>query len=243
MTASFFDAAYATSERPVRLRCADPELAGGMSRALGRGPDLTIEAVRLPSGAWAPHADLAERAVALLVLDGVLARTVGLPGHRRSELVGEGDVICPWEAQQESTTVAAEVKWQILQPARVGVLDSAFFGAARRAPDVLAALTLRSVQRTHRLALQSAIGGLRRIGDRLIALLVHLGDRWGRRTPAGIHLPLRLTHDLIAQLVGAQRPTVTTGLNELERSGRLVRCTDRTWIVSTDALPTARSAL
>jgi hypothetical protein len=66
----------------------------------------------------------------------------------------------------------------------------------------------------------------------LLALFGHFGDRWGRVTPAGIHVPVLLTHDRIAQLVGAQRPTVTTALNDLHRRGRLVKRPDRTWLIA-----------
>jgi CRP/FNR family transcriptional regulator, cyclic AMP receptor protein len=41
--------------------------------------------------------------------------------------------------------------------------------------------------------------------------------------PDGIHLPLRLTHDLLSDLVASRRPSVTTGLARLEREGLLSR--------------------
>ena len=41
-----------------------------------------------------------------------------------------------------------------------------------------------------------------------------------------------MTHESIAQLVGAQRPIVTTGLDDLERAGRLERRADRGWLVT-----------
>jgi CRP-like cAMP-binding protein len=81
------------------------------------------------------------------------------------------------------------------------------------------------------MAVQMAIGDTRRVDERLLALFAHLGDRWGRVTPDGIHVPVRLTHELIALLIGAQRPTVTTGLGELRRQGRLVKRPDRTWLL------------
>jgi CRP-like cAMP-binding protein len=130
----------------------------------------------------------------------------------------------------------------VLQPARLGLLDDDFFAAASRWPQVAAALAVRGVQRAQRLSVQLAIADLRRIDERMVALLLHLGDRWGRMTPEGIHVPLRLTHDLLAQLLGAQRPTVTTSLNDLERAGRLLRRSDRTWIVRPSAGAPASAA-
>ena len=48
-------------------------------------------------------------------------------------------------------------------------------------------------------------------------LLWHLADRWGRVRSEGVLLPLRLTHSVLADLVAARRPTVTTALAELGR--------------------------
>jgi CRP/FNR family cyclic AMP-dependent transcriptional regulator len=89
----------------------------------------------------------------------------------------------------------------------------------------------RTIRRSQRMALQLAIGDVRRVDERLLALFAHLGDRWGRVTPHGIHVPMRLTHELIGHLIGAQRPTVTTALGELRRDGRLVKRPDRTWLL------------
>jgi CRP/FNR family cyclic AMP-dependent transcriptional regulator len=236
MTMPFFEAGYAASNRTMRLLDADPELLASVENTAMRPGDLKVATVRVQPGHWTAAGSMAERALALLVVEGVLVRTVHVRGQSRSELLGEGDLICPYDEEQHNATLGFQVDWDVLQPARLGLLDDAFFAVACRSPEVSAALMLRGVQRSHRLARQLAIGDLRRIDERLIALFLHLGDRWGRRTPAGIHVPLRLTHDLIAQLVGAQRPTVTTGLNELQRGGRLRRDANRTWIVTTRVL-------
>ncbi len=53
----------------------------------------------------------------------------------------------------------------------------------------------------------------------MLLLLWHLADRSGRVTPDGIHLPLRLSHDLLSDLVASRRPSVTTGLARLKREG------------------------
>jgi hypothetical protein len=42
-------------------------------------------------------------------------------------------------------------------------------------------------------------------------------------TPNGVALTLRLTHELLADLVAAQRPSVTLSLQHLERAGRIDR--------------------
>ena len=57
---------------------------------------------------------------------------------------------------------------------------------------------------------------------RLEALFWHLADRWGKVTPKGVVVPLRLSHRLLGSLVGARRPTVTTALAQLADDGRVL---------------------
>lgn len=230
----FFDAAYAAGARPMRLIDADPDLFEGLNgatpmRALN---DLTVAVVRVPVGPWRVAPDAEDTRLGLLVLDGLLARTVAVNSQRRAELIGPGDVIRPWDSGgDELDRVRLDVRWDVLQPARVAELDAAFTRNACRLPQVFSALMLRSIRRSQRLAILLAIADVRRVDERLLALFGHLGDRWGRVTPDGVHVPMRLTHELIAQLIGAQRPTVTTGLGELQRAGRLIKRPDRTWLL------------
>ena len=50
-------------------------------------------------------------------------------------------------------------------------------------------------------------------------LLWHLAGRWGRVRSDGAIVPLRLTHAVLAELVAARRPTVTSALSDLSRRG------------------------
>ena len=50
-------------------------------------------------------------------------------------------------------------------------------------------------------------------------LLWHLAARWGRVEPGGIRLSLPLTHRLLGQLVGAERPSVSHALARLSAPG------------------------
>jgi CRP/FNR family cyclic AMP-dependent transcriptional regulator len=65
-------------------------------------------------------------------------------------------------------------------------------------------------------------------------MMWYLADRWGKVTPDGVHLPLRLTHQTLGRLVGAQRPSVTTALKQLAAEGRLTREGDGTWMLHGD---------
>jgi CRP-like cAMP-binding protein len=70
-----------------------------------------------------------------------------------------------------------------------------------------------------------------RVDIRLQMLFWHLADRWGLVRSDGISLPLRLTHTVLADLVTARRPTVSSALSELAERG-LVRLLDDAWLLS-----------
>jgi CRP/FNR family transcriptional regulator, cyclic AMP receptor protein len=50
----------------------------------------------------------------------------------------------------------------------------------------------------------------------------------------GVHLPLRLTHSALADLIAARRPTVSSALAELSRRGVLT-CTGDGWHLTGDS--------
>jgi CRP-like cAMP-binding protein len=68
----------------------------------------------------------------------------------------------------------------------------------------------------------------------------HLADRWGTVNADGVTVPLPVTHDVLAQLVCAQRPTVTTALRRLNEAGFLRRRADKTWLLT--ACPSSASS-
>ena len=70
-----------------------------------------------------------------------------------------------------------------------------------------------------------------RVKLRLLMLFWHLADRWGRVGVEGVILPLSLTHSVLADLVAARRPTVTSALSELARDG-LMRPYGEGWLLS-----------
>ena len=111
-------------------------------------------------------------------------------------------------------------------------------GFARRAsrwPTLTAELLQRTLRRSRSQSILLAATQARRADVRLRALFSHLADRWGRVTPDGIVLPLRLTHSMIAQLTGLRRPTVSISLGELERAGEIIRLSRDAWLIDPQA--------
>src|SRR3712207_1420319 len=68
-----------------------------------------------------------------------------------------------------------------------------------------------------------AVSAMPRLDERLLTVLWVLADRWGRVGPDGTTVPLPLTHAILAKLVGAQRPSVTSALKGLEDRGFVSR--------------------
>jgi hypothetical protein len=120
----------------------------------------------------------------------------------------------------------------VLAPCRMAVLDARFAAALVRYPEVNAVLIDRLSERAQRLATTQAISQLNRVDRRLMALLWHLAERWGRVGAGGVVVPLGLSHRMLAQLIGARRPTVSTALGDLARRGEIVRREDGTWLLT-----------
>jgi CRP-like cAMP-binding protein len=70
-----------------------------------------------------------------------------------------------------------------------------------------------------------------RVDVRLHMLFWHLADRWGRVGRDGVILEMGLSHTVLADLIAAQRPSVTGSLKKLSESG-LIESTDRGWVLT-----------
>jgi hypothetical protein len=214
-----------------RILEEDPELAEGI------GPserELAVEAcvartVRLARGRWSPQGHAAVRdGIGLLVLEGLLLRRVGIDGRFGAELLGEGDLLRPWQDEGTESALAGRTGWRVLEPARVAVLDAQ---AARRMaayPELTGRLVARALDRSGNLSINMAIVHQARV---IVRLLWHLAGRWGRVGSDGVILPIHLTHSVLSDLVAARRPTVTTSLSELAKLG-LVRAEGNRWLLS-----------
>jgi CRP-like cAMP-binding protein len=140
----------------------------------------------------------------------------------------------PWTHQRDLgvASIPAEARWRVVQPSRVALLDRRFAIGTGRWPEIQAALLDRAVTRARRLAFSVSVCSVVRLDVRLLVALRHLADRWRRMTPAGVVMPLRLSHELLAELVGARRPSVTVALGRLREDGSLLRRRDGTWLLA-----------
>jgi CRP/FNR family cyclic AMP-dependent transcriptional regulator len=223
-----------TSES-VSIVEADPDLADLLA------PDQLERArrearagvLRLPPGDWdAADAVTPERHHrGFLITDGLLSRDVHVIGRQCVELLGNGDVLRPWSWDGEGSHVHAEIGWTVLEPTRMAVLDQRLVTRIAPFPQLGVELFNRATRRAHALAVSLAISYRQRVDDRLLLTLWHLAERWGRVHPDGIVVPLPLSHQRLADLVGAHRPAVTTALGKLMHAGSVTRRDNGNWVL------------
>ena len=220
----------------VRLPDVDASLLGATPAPLAAAAreQLVARTVRLDAGQWDPgpselHGDFCDW-LGLLILDGLIVRGVEVEGLRCCELLGPGDVLRPWD-EDGGVTLATQATWRVLEDAKLALLDQAFARRACRWPSVTSELLRRTMSRSRSLSVSLAITQARRADVRVRDLFWHLADRWGRVTPRGIMLTVSLTHNVISQLTGLRRPTVSLTLAELERAGEIIRVSKDTWLI------------
>lgn len=191
--------------------------------------ECVSRAVAVPAGRWYPSKVPAEQGIGLLVLDGLLIRRVGVRGTFGAELVGKCDVLRPWQGG-EAPTLAITTTWQVIEPARLAVLDEPFARWIARYPQLTGALVGRAIRRSRSLAVNMAIARHPRVDVRLHMLLWALAARWGDANDGTVALRLRLSHEVLSQLVLARRETVGRALSGLESEG-IVHAIDEGWLL------------
>jgi CRP/FNR family transcriptional regulator, cyclic AMP receptor protein len=211
----------------------DPELADAIpvDRREQALEDCTAPDFWIAPGPWGGRGSLGFRGgIGVLVLRGLMIRRVGIDGRFGAEVIGEGDLLRPNE-ESVSPLLPLTTEWTIVLPTRAAALDRSFEQRIAQYPELARALVARAIHRSKNLAVNMAIVHQARVDVRLHMLLWHLAGRWGRVRSDGTVLRLRLTHAILADLVAARRPTVTTALSELSRRG-LVSTDGENWVLA-----------
>ena len=219
----------------VRVVDAFPELVERLDpeqQLLARQYAIATLEILAP-GLWHPRRELQPDPghLGLLVLEGLLTRDVVLGETLATELVGRGDILRPADHDGQDAPVPFDIVWHVLEPTRIAILDREFARVIGRWPEAMEVLMRGAVGRAQSLAVILAVSHLRRVDVRLHVIMWYLADRWGKVTPRGVNVPLRLTHQTLGRLVGAQRPSVTTALKQLAEEGKLTRARDQTWLL------------
>jgi CRP/FNR family cyclic AMP-dependent transcriptional regulator len=224
----------------VRLLVVDDELGRGLDEAALEEARMhaVVPAIELQPGSLAIDALREAPGVrghlhGLFVIEGTLGVHLRMSGRTCTKLVAERELVLLDGVEGDSIPLLWE--WAVLAPARLALLDERLHALGRQWPALLTALLERAAQQTRNALLQQAISQLPRVEERLLALFWAIADRQGVVRSDGVWVPLTATHDLLAQMVGAQRPTVSLGLGRLADGG-LVRSEDDGWLLARDSI-------
>jgi len=217
----------------IRVLEVDPDLGQDLqpaALAVAR-PRAIARAEWLEPGRWQPLAGEWDHRghLGLLVVDGFLARSIQLGARRCAEVLGPGDILRPWVRLGEYSSIPVEDGWEVLEATRLAVLDRRFAVALAGWPEITATILDRMMARSRWLAFHLAVAHLRRVETRVHVALWHFADRWGRVRPNGVELRLNVTHALLAEIVAAERPSVTLALSTLRERGLVERDADHLW--------------
>jgi CRP/FNR family transcriptional regulator, cyclic AMP receptor protein len=224
-----------TDPGTIALLDADPDLGRLMTAdqfALARRL-LTVRHHVVETGQWEGERlrEAGPEHVGLLVLRGLMTRELVLADNVSAELLGPGDLVRPWQAAGPERLVPYDIRWTALERTELAVLDRRFAALLTKYPQVNAMLIDRLTERSQRLSLMQSISQLNGVDRRLLTLFWHLAERWGRVTRSGVVVPVVVPHRVLAQLVGARRPTVSSALGHLAERGELVREPDGGWLL------------
>jgi CRP/FNR family cyclic AMP-dependent transcriptional regulator len=188
--------------------------------------------IALPQGPWRPPEwpRSVRMGAGLLILEGMVLRRVGVEGRFGAELLAAGDLMRPWQREDCDSSLPPQLCWQVLDKTRVAVLDVDLMRRIADYPEIQSRLVARALRRSRRLALHIAIVHQPKVEARLHMLLWHLADRWGTVRSDGVMMPVRLTHETLAELLAARRPTVSSAVGSLERMGMMER-TREGWLL------------
>ncbi len=216
----------------IDLLARDRDLGRQLAEQGARPPNGALKAplMHLDRGPWkaeapAPRGDH----LGFLVLEGLIGRRCFVPDRGRSlELLGRGDLLRPW---QEDPSSFSQVSWTVFERSSVAVLGGSLVASARDTPGFLEVLTERALRRSRRLAISAAIANTVGVEDRILLVLWLLAELWGENRPEGALIPYRLSHQTLADLVGARRPTVTLAVRALTGRRLIDRAGSGEWIV------------
>jgi CRP/FNR family transcriptional regulator, cyclic AMP receptor protein len=214
-----------TSSQRVRVLELDQDLGAALDEdAYARArQQCTAPMIVLSAGRhwWVDSGDALEH-LGFLVVRGVLLYRMRLAGRETIDLVGAGDLVRPWPPVDEYAELFTASRWQVLEATELAALDARFLHQAAPWPELLVALTERMSWHARSLELRLAISQMPQLSSRLQVMLWHLADRFGRVDRKGILVPLHLSREVLAELVGARREPVSRRLRELARRGAVL---------------------
>lgn len=215
---------------------ADPELGVGIDEAQWQFAvrSSIAPAFEFRRGEWRFTPPPDRSGLGALVLTGMIIIRIDAGARSHIELLGEGDVISPWVGVGDELAITSSLNASVVSPMRIALLDRSFAIRTARWPEIHAAIVHRLIVRARRLSLQAAVNAISRVEDRLEVTLWELAYRFGRVTSDGVTLELPITHTQLAEMIAAQRPSVSTAVGRLQARGQAIRTDRHRWVLRGD---------
>jgi CRP/FNR family transcriptional regulator len=118
---------------------------------------------------------------------------------------------------------------------------TAYFDMLKRSPDAAMEVIKYLATRLHEAQEKNKVLALDRADQRLAALLTDLGTKSGIQEHAGLRLPMRLTRQEMANMVGTTTETVIRIMSRFKRSRLVSGTANRLVILDMDRLKTLAS--
>lgn len=206
----------------VRLLEVEPDLGEGLSpKEFAEARELAVPVMTIGHDDGDLEQLNQRDAFAALVVDGMVLHHIRVAEQLGMHLLGPGDIVPLKQLLRFGLVV--ESSRRAVPATRLAILGREVLFAARKWPSLLESLQLRAAQQAERLSVQLVICQLPRVDQRLLSLMWLLAESWGRVTPSGTAVPLKLTHEALGALIGARRPTITLALRDLSERGAIVR--------------------
>jgi CRP-like cAMP-binding protein len=195
------------------------ELFAGLDAGAVGGAVTGLRAVEVPAGEEFHVGPTG--AICCIVEDGRLALFfVAAEGRERTiGILEEGDLLV--RPTESWASVGPQVRCFAIEDSRVHLVDRSRMDAWMCEPVLAANLVRLLAAQVADRELAVAIALEPRVERRLLLKLRQLAERWGRVTPDGIRLDLRLTHQELANMIGAVRESVTIALGRLASAGEI----------------------
>jgi CRP-like cAMP-binding protein len=172
--------------------------------------------IALPAGTVRPAGGIPDYAL-LVVEEGVVLVTSRRPGAPRRMIVaiaGPGSLLLPPAEEERLESLADSELTAVLPQAYAQLLSQPTAAKA-----IVEGLASELRERQDSLAQFSSVRHVERVRDKLL----QLARSYGRVVPDGVRLDLPLTHELVGEMVGSARETVTWAFGQLAREGFLRR--------------------
>jgi CRP/FNR family cyclic AMP-dependent transcriptional regulator len=222
----------------------EPDLADGLSPSDRRAAIATFRArvISVSRPRWEPPELDPATTYGLMVLEGLIGRRVRIGPAVGTELLSCGDILRPWDEPTLWGMIPPELDWRVFRPTRLAVLDERITTLIGRRPQLVVNFSGRILRRARSVAYIMAISHHTRVEDKLLVTLWHLASSFGRVTPEGVVIPFRLTHEVLGEIVGAQRPSVTTAIGRLQDSAQIKRAPGGGYVLLADPADWVRVA-